>query len=106
MSTEAPHVPLWPAWVNENRATERLFREAEERNLVTYRLQCAAITNGCTSAIAFEGERNIDVDHLDPLVWADRRAARLLALNGWRIDHGRWICGQHETRPNPDNPAA
>lgn len=98
---EAPYVPLFPAWVNEERAAEQLFREAE-RGIAAYRLQCAAITRGCTAFIAFEGEPNIDVDHLDPLVWADRRAANLLALNGWRLDHGRWICGAHVGPPPPD----
>lgn len=95
----APHVPDFPAWVNSDRETERIFREAEQ-GIRLYRLQCAAITNGCTSFLAFEGGPNIDVDQLDPLVWSDRRAAALLAMNGWRIDHGRWVCGQHD-RPQP-----
>jgi len=91
----APQVPEWPAWVNADRATERVFREAEQ-DLVTYRLQCAAIASvNCRSFIAFEGERNIDVYHLDLLVWPDRRAAKLLALNGWRLDHGQWVCPSH-----------
>lgn len=91
---EAPYVPDFPAWVNADRETERIFREAEQ-GICLYRLQCAAITNGCTSALVFEGEPSIALDHLDPLVWSDRRAARLLALNGWHVDHGRWICGAH-----------
>lgn len=102
----APHVPDLPAWVNADRETESIFRQAEQ-DIALYRLQCAAITNGCTSFLAFEGERNIDVDHLDPLVWADRRAARLLALNGWHVDHGRWVCGAHPASSSaPSSPAA
>ena len=84
----------YPAWVNTDRAQERDLRE-RERNLVTYRLQCAAIANGCMNWLAWEGEPNVDVYRLDELVWPDRRAAQLLRLNGWRLDYGRWICGHH-----------
>ena len=78
----------------DDRATLEEFRERES-HLVTYRLQCAAITNGCMNWLAWEGEPNVDIDHLDELVWPDRRTASLLRLNGWRPDHGRWICGHH-----------
>lgn len=85
-----------PAWVNADRALERGRRDREHRmGLVTYRIQCAAFPNGCLNWLAWEGEPNADIYRLDELVWADRRTARLLSLNGWRLDHGRWICGHH-----------
>ncbi len=54
---------------------------------VYHRVQCAIITRGCTSA----------------LVWSDTYSGDeiseygkdLLRLNGWRLDHERWICGNH-----------
>jgi hypothetical protein len=54
---------------------------------VVHRMQCAAVVNGCLSV----------------LVWEDRNASenlraedlRRLELNGWRLDHGKWVCGAH-----------
>jgi hypothetical protein len=86
----------YPAWVDSDRAQERDLRDREHAaRLMTYRVQCAAITSGCPNWLAWEGEPNVDIYQLDKLVWPDRRAARLLDLNGWRLDHGRWICGHH-----------
>lgn len=51
--------------------------------LFVHRIQCAAITNGCMSVLLWE-------DHLAyPNV-------RQLELNGWWLDHGRWVCANHE----------
>jgi hypothetical protein len=54
---------------------------------VLHRQQCAAITNGCTAAIVWE-ELGRDSLHRDSV----------LKANGWRLDHGRWICGGHEVQ--------
>lgn len=51
--------------------------------IVIHHVQCACITTGCMSALVFENHSTDALDH------------RLLRLNGWRLDHGRWICGQH-----------
>ncbi len=97
----------YPAWVDEDRAREREFREREQHmGLVTYRLQCAAITRGCMNWLAWEGEPNVDVYHLDELVWPDRRTARFLRLNGWRLDHGRYVCGHHDGAQAQDGSSA
>jgi hypothetical protein len=56
------------------------------------RLQCAAITNGCMNSLTFPLGKNADVEtaiQRDPV-------ASMLALNGWHLDHGRWVCGNHE----------
>ncbi len=62
---------------------------------VIYRLQCAAITRDCMSAYAIDGPRNIDLAELDRQVPEDRRIDDLLRASGWRMDHGRWVCGNH-----------
>jgi hypothetical protein len=62
---------------------------------LTARLQCAAITRGCMSALVFPVGQNVDVHHLDMAVAVDRRAAALLVMNGWWLDHGQWVCGHH-----------
>lgn len=62
-----------------------------------YRVQCAAITRGCQSALVLDAPRNVDVGNLDPQVPEDARVASLLHANGWRVDHGRWVCGLHGT---------
>jgi hypothetical protein len=74
------------------------MRTMAEPMTVIYRLQCAVITNGCRSAIAIDGPRNIDVYDLDRQVPEDRRVADLLAASGWWLDHGQWVCGNHDTR--------
>jgi hypothetical protein len=65
------------------------------------RLTCAAITNGCPSSLVFEVAPKIDIDHLDREVPEDRRADDCLRANGWHLDHGRWVCGLHESPPGP-----
>jgi hypothetical protein len=50
-----------------------------------HRVQCAAITRGCLNSLAWE-------DNLGDAQYVNER---LLTLNGWRKDHGRWICGNH-----------
>ena len=57
---------------------------AQPREIV-HRVQCAAITRGCLGAFTWEDS---DQEVSD-------RARRLLAANGWRLDHGHWICGLH-----------
>lgn len=58
-----------------------------ECSVVTYthRHQCACIGNGCMSALVLES----------PQPGWDEHSERALTLNGWRLDHGRWICGNH-----------
>lgn len=53
---------------------------------VTHRVQCAVITRGCTSALVWTDRSEEITDH----------GRELLALNGWRLDHGQWICGGHD----------
>jgi hypothetical protein len=54
--------------------------------MTIHRLQCAAAAaTGCTSDLVWE-------DHLDT---ADYVNERLAELNGWRKDHGQWICRNH-----------
>ena len=50
-----------------------------------HRAQCAAISRGCFNFLIWEDD-NSDPQHADEF---------LLTLNGWRKDHGRWICGNH-----------
>ena len=58
---------------------------------VTHRVQCAAITNGCRSTLSWTDHvSTADVDE------------DLLRVNGWRLDHGLWVCGLH---PAPEDPA-
>lgn len=54
---------------------------------VLHRFQCAAVANGCTSALVYESQsREID-----------DAARRFLVANGWRrAALGRWVCGSHE----------
>lgn len=51
-----------------------------------HRVQCAAITKGCLSALVWEGA-------------GDGINRHTLELNGWRLDHGKWVCGHHD-KPN------
>ena len=62
---------------------------------VLYRVQCAVITHGCPARLVLDGPVNIDLEHLDREVPEDRRVDDLLALNGWRLDYGRWVCPAH-----------
>lgn len=64
-----------------------------------YHFICAVMANGCRSAMAIDGPPNIDVNELDPLVPEDRRVADLLRVSGWWMDHGKWVCGNHEPKP-------
>ena len=62
---------------------------------------CAAITNGCAAWLVFDvpdDARNVDIGHLDPEVPEDAYVARTLAMNGWREDHGCWVCADHPVR--------
>jgi hypothetical protein len=52
--------------------------------------QCAAITNGCMSALVWESD----------VTFVDSYAERFLTLNGWWVDHGKWVCGLHERPPS------
>jgi len=58
-----------------------------------FRVQCAAITNGCASALVLPLPPGYvgrpDDNHLP----ADIR--HLLEINDWHMDHGRWVCGNH-----------
>ena len=49
----------------------------------THRQQCAAITNGCMSAIVWEGRNS------------EEERYRFLTLKGWSLDHGKWVCPMH-----------
>jgi len=60
-----------------------------------YRLQCAAITNGCPNAINWPAPASLGMEA------AILRAADLLAVNGWHTDHGRWVCGDHPKAARP-----
>jgi len=68
-------------------------------------MTCAAIMNGCESHLVLKIPRGVDVTCLDLENGEDLRVARLLAANGWRRDHGRWVCGRHPSLP-PDHAAA
>jgi hypothetical protein len=57
-----------------------------DHRTMAHRVQCAAITRGCTSALTWE-DHSTDVDE------------RFLRRNGWRLDHGQWICGDHDATP-------
>jgi len=63
------------------------------------RLQCAAITNGCMSFLAFPLSVSTGAFDLPTAVNRDHRALELLSLNGWHVDPGRWVCGLHERGP-------
>jgi hypothetical protein len=63
------------------------------------RLQCAAIANGCTSFLAFPLAAAAGTRNLPAAVNRDHRALELLRVNGWHVDHGRWVCGLHERGP-------
>jgi hypothetical protein len=65
---------------------------------VLYFLHCACITRGCYSRLALDGPRNIDLLDLDIEVPEDRRMQNLLAANGWHLNYGKWICGNHPAR--------
>lgn len=56
-----------------------------------FRQQCAAVGNGCPSTLVWEElkARYRPGDELSLF------ARRLLELNGWRRDHGKWVCGLH-----------
>lgn len=56
------------------------------------RLQCAAITRGCMNFLIFEVPPGFDLNDLN----AEYGPGRILGLNGWHLDHGRWVCGAHE----------
>lgn len=58
-----------------------------------HRIQCAASSRGCMSSLVIES-RTKDLDE---------KGRRLLNLNGWWLDHGRWVCGNHE-RPAENPP--
>lgn len=62
-----------------------------------YHLTCAVLTHGCRSAFAIDAPPGIDLDHLDWSVPEDRRVSDLLQASGWAKDHGRWVCGNHQT---------
>jgi hypothetical protein len=71
-------------------------------------LRCAAITNGCTSFLAVPGRLASASASVAQAVNRDGRALELLRLNGWHVDHGRWVCGLHERKPcdcHPESPA-
>lgn len=56
------------------------------------RFQCAAITRGCMAFLVMPCSPQADLEHLDPEAPEDRHILDLLAMNGWRLDHGRWVC--------------
>lgn len=55
--------------------------------VVVHRVQCAAITRGCLNSLMWES-RSREIDEA---------GHHLLALNGWHLDHDRWVCGNHES---------
>jgi hypothetical protein len=59
------------------------------------RIQCAAITRGCMSFLIFEVPPGFNLDNLD----ADTGPGRILGMNGWHRDHGRWVCAAHKRKP-------
>lgn len=59
------------------------------------RVQCAAITNGCLSALIWETDTPSSRADA-PMTQADLRH---LELNGWRLDHGAWVCGLEHRKP-------
>lgn len=65
-------------------------------DVVTYLLPCAAMPRGCTSVITHNGPHGIDWLNLDPEVPEDAAALKLINDSGWRLDHGKWICGNHD----------
>jgi hypothetical protein len=70
-------------------AYERSLPAHGQARTTIHRIRCAAITNGCTSSLVWE-------DNLPSTQYVNEHLA---LLNGWRKDHGEWICGNH---PAPD----
>ena len=60
------------------------------------RIQCAAITRGCQTALVYEDD--VAPATASPGDCISARGERLLQANGWWLDHGRWVCGNHERR--------
>jgi len=56
-----------------------------------HRIQCAAITRGCLSAIVWDDAAVVGVGEQTGM-------ERLLSLNGWHLNYGEWVCGNHERR--------
>ena len=50
---------------------------------MVHRVQCAAVLRGCKSMLMWEDDR----ETLDE---------GTLALNGWHLNYGKWVCGAHE----------
>jgi hypothetical protein len=48
------------------------------------------------SAIVLPVPRGFDASRLEGSSPADPPHADLLAMNGWHLDHGRWVCGNHQ----------
>ena len=72
-------------------------------------LRCAALTNGCPSFLAVPLAAPVAGHGLAAALNRDGRALELLRMNGWHVDHGRWVCGQHERGPctcHPESAAA
>lgn len=70
-------------------------------------LRCAAITNGCMSFLVIP-LRPAFTASAARAINQDAQALELLRLNGWHVDHGRWVCGLHERKPcdcHPESPA-
>lgn len=62
---------------------------------VIYLLSCAAMPRGCASALAIDGPPGIELLALDLQVPEDKRVHGLITAAGWRLDHGKWVCGNH-----------
>jgi hypothetical protein len=60
------------------------------------RMQCAAITNGCMAFLVIPVPHGFDPSWIDGYLPQKPRVADLLHMNGWHLDHGRWVCGAHE----------
>ena len=55
---------------------------------VVHRFQCALIFKGCETAVILPDMPQEDLD-------------ALLKLNGWWLDHSKWVCHLHEEKPCP-----
>lgn len=63
-------------------------------SLPVHHVQCAALAScGCESTFTWESPSTEPIDAI---------GERRLALNGWRLDHGQWVCGSHGAPEVPE----
>ena len=70
------------------------MNESTGSTIVEHRIQCAAVTNGCHSAIIWHSTTAEDL--------IDEVGRGLLLANGWRLSHGLWVCARHDQVKIPD----